>query len=91
MRGRVIGPEFYEDYYEEHTNDRDPDTGKVINPIYRECHNCQQALRKDHTALVDYYGRHYYCDAKCINERCEGLRAQHEERMFQAHRDGGEY
>jgi hypothetical protein len=85
----VLGPKYREDYYEEHTNDRDPDNGKIINPIYRECRNCDQAIKKDVTALVDYYGRHYYCDARCIDEFQEGLLAQHEERLFQEYRDGG--
>jgi hypothetical protein len=60
----------------------------IDRPYYRECVNCGHAFRKDQTALMDYKGR-FFCDAKCILEREEGLAAQHEERRFQEYRDGG--
>jgi len=69
------------DHYDEHTVDPD-------RPYYRECANCDHAFRKSETALMDYRGR-FFCDSKCIQERENGLRAQHEERQFQAYRDGG--
>ena len=70
-----------DNYYEEHTIDTD-------TPYYRECKNCGYAFRKNETALMNYRGD-FYCDAKCINEREEGLLAQHEERLFQMQREGG--
>jgi len=69
------------DHYDEHTID-------TSKPYYRECVNCGHAFRKTETAFMDYRGR-FFCDSGCIQEREEGLRAQHEERLFQVAREGG--
>lgn len=54
-------------------------------PYYRECHNCGHAFRKDEKAFRAM-DRTYYCNANCVYEYEEGLRAQNQERLLQAGR-----
>lgn len=64
------------------------ETLDLKHPVYRECHNCNEAIHRNRVVFVDEQGR-YWCDEKCIYEYEERLADEHEERRFQEHRDGG--
>lgn len=57
-------------------------------PYYRECRNCGHAYRKDEKAFKDP-GENYFCNAQCVYDFEERLRAEHQERLYQEAREGG--
>jgi ribosomal protein S26 len=62
-------PVIADQYFEEHSLERDPDTGEVDRREvrYRECIECGRAIHKSETVLMTYNGR-FLCNAKCARE-----------------------